>query len=42
MGVAMLLIGIGFLVMLFRLPWATVEAAEQPRRTPATKIAIPA
>ena len=42
MGVAMLLIGIGFLVMLFRLPWAAVEAAEQPRRTPATKIAIPA
>jgi hypothetical protein len=41
MGVAMLLIGIGFLVMLFRLPWATAEATE-PRRRPAPKIAIPA
>ena len=38
MGVAMFLIGIGFLVMVFRLPWETVEAAKR-RNSPATKVA---
>src|SRR4051812_46276714 len=32
MGVAMLLIGIGFLVMVYRLPWETAEAAEKRRK----------
>jgi hypothetical protein len=35
MGVAMLLIGIGFLVMVSRLPWETTEAAET-RKTQRT------
>jgi hypothetical protein len=38
MGVAMLLIGIGFLVMLYRLPWRTAEATERRTNT-ATKVA---
>jgi len=36
MGVAMLLIGIGFLVMVFRLPWESTEATKR-RVAPATK-----
>jgi hypothetical protein len=35
MGAAMLLIGIGFLVMVYRLPWETSEAAEARRSTTA-------
>ena len=38
MGVALFLIGIGFLVMVFRLPWETAKAAKQ-RPIPATKVA---
>jgi hypothetical protein len=38
MGLAMFLIGIGFLVMVFRLPWETAEATK-PRAIPATKVA---
>lgn len=34
MGVAMLLIGIGFLVMVARLPWDAVQAAQTPTTTP--------
>ena len=40
MGVAMLLIGIGFLVMVSRLPWDTAKTAEAPRtQTTTTPIA---
>jgi hypothetical protein len=38
MGVALFLIGIGFLVMVYRLPWETAKATKQ-RPTPATKVA---
>jgi preprotein translocase subunit Sss1 len=38
MGLALLLIGIGFLVMIYRLPVETAEAAER-RKSPATKLA---
>jgi hypothetical protein len=38
MGAAMLLIGIGFLVMVSRLPWETAAATER-RLSPATKVA---
>jgi putative Mn2+ efflux pump MntP len=38
MGFAMFLIGIGFLVMVYRLPWETAKAAERTR-APATKVA---
>jgi hypothetical protein len=38
MGIAMFLIGIGFLVMVYRLPWETAKAAERTR-PPATKVA---
>jgi hypothetical protein len=38
MGLALLLIGIGFLVMIYRLPVETAEAAER-RKTPARKVA---
>jgi putative Mn2+ efflux pump MntP len=38
MGFAMFLIGIGFLVMVYRLPWETAKAAERTR-PPATKVA---
>jgi hypothetical protein len=37
-GVALLLIGIGFLIMVFRLPWETVKATK-PSPRPATKVA---
>jgi hypothetical protein len=38
MGFAMFLIGIGFLVMVYRLPWETAKATKQ-RPIPATKVA---
>jgi hypothetical protein len=38
MGLALFLIGIGFLVMVFRLPWETAKATKQ-RPIPATKVA---
>ena len=38
MGIAMFLIGIGFLVMVFRLPWETAEATKRIK-SPATKVA---
>jgi hypothetical protein len=38
MGFAMLLIGIGFLVMVFRLPWETAKVAK-PSHTPVAKVA---
>jgi hypothetical protein len=38
MGLALFLIGIGFLVMVFRLPWETAKATKQ-RPVPATKVA---
>ena len=38
MGLALLLIGIGFLVMIYRLPVETAEAAER-RKSPAPKVA---
>jgi hypothetical protein len=38
MGLALLLIGIGFLVMIYRLPVETTEAAER-RKSPAPKVA---
>jgi putative Mn2+ efflux pump MntP len=38
MGFAMFLIGIGFLVMVYRLPWETAKATKQ-RAIPATKVA---
>jgi preprotein translocase subunit Sss1 len=38
MGLALLLIGIGFLVMIYRLPVETAEAAKR-RQSPATKVA---
>ena len=37
MGLALLLIGIGFLVMIYRLPVETAEAAER-RKSPAPKV----
>jgi hypothetical protein len=40
MGVAMLLIGIGFLVMVVRLPWETAEAAET-RKSPSVSTPVP-
>ena len=41
MGAAMLLIGIGFLVMVFRLPWETASTTEAPRAPrPAAKPSI--
>jgi hypothetical protein len=38
MGFALFLIGIGFLVMVFRLPWETAEATKKGA-VPATKVA---
>ena len=38
MGFAMFLIGIGFLVMVYRLPWETAKAKDQ-RPIPTTKVA---
>ena len=38
MGFAMFLIGIGFLVMVFRLPWETAKV-DKARPTPAAKVA---
>jgi hypothetical protein len=38
MGLALLLIGIGFPVMIYRLPVETAEAAER-RKSPASKVA---
>ena len=39
MGFAMFLIGIGFLVMVFRLPWETAKAAKASR-SPSAKVAV--
>ena len=35
MGLALFLIGIGFLVMVYRLPWETAEATEQRKSAAA-------
>ncbi len=40
MGLALFLIGVGFLVMIFRLPLETAEAAAR-RKTPSAKLAAP-
>ena len=37
-GVALLLIGIGFLIMVFRLPWETAKATKRSP-SPTTKVA---
>ena len=42
MGVAMLLIGIGFLVMVYRLPWETSEAGEAAATTRSSRATVTA
>ena len=42
MGTAMLLIGIGFLVMVSRLPWETTQAVAARKSTRTTKTAVTA